>query len=118
LKEMRAIATETADVLERLDKLVERPAEFNRLVARVDELRTRMSRYQTTYELVVSVSQVAELRRLRADRTILDDQEETPESARRRLRRDREYVAAFIDGCDYLEKTLPEALARVREQLP
>jgi len=118
LKEMRAIATETADLLERLERLVERPTEFNRLVARVDELRTRMSHYESTYELVAGVSQVAELRRIHADRAILDDQQETPESARRRLRRDREYVAAFIEGCDYLQETLPQALARVREQLP
>ncbi len=116
LHEIRAIATETLTELDRLAGLLDRPAEFNRGVARIDELRVRMARYDRTYGLVSHVSQLAELRRVQADRTISDEQRETPARARRRLRRDREYVAALIDGCDYLLGLLPEALRRVRER--
>lgn len=117
LREIRQIATDTNELLEKLDKLVERPAEFNRLVVRVDELRARMQRNSRTYNLVSQVSQLAELRRLQADRSIHDEHDETPDTARRRLKRDRDYVAAFIDGCDFLQQLLPPALERVREQL-
>jgi hypothetical protein len=117
LREMKRTATETQELLGRLAGLVERPAEFNRLVGRVDELRSRVQRNERTYDLVSQVSQRAELRRLRADRAISDESRETCEMARRRLSRDREYVAAFIDGCDFLLQMLPEALQRARERL-
>lgn len=117
LQDTRQIAVETNELLPKLEGLVERPAEFNRLVARVDELRSRMQQSERTYNLVVQVSQLAELRRIQADRAIHDEPCETPETARRRLRRDREYVSAFIDGCDCLLNMLPQALERVRDRL-
>lgn len=117
VRQVRQIAVETAELLGRLVKLVERPAEFNRLIARVDELRSRMQRSDSTYNLVVQVAQLAELRRIQADRAIHDEDVETPATARRRLRRDREYVIEFIEGCDFLLRMLPEALRRVREQV-
>jgi hypothetical protein len=118
VREIRQIAVGTRDLLEQLGTLTDRPAEFNRLVARVDELRARMQRNDRTYNLVSQVSQLAELRRLHADRAIDDEARETPETARRRLRRDREYVTAFIEGCDFLLQMLPEAMGRACERLP
>lgn len=117
LAEVREIAVETGTLLRRLADLLDRPAEFNRLVARVDELRTRMQRLDRTYRLVSQVTQLGELRRVRADRTISDAGPETSATARRRLRRDGDYVAALIDGCDFLLQMLPEALQRLRERL-
>jgi hypothetical protein len=118
LAEMRRAAGETGELLAELARLVDRPAEFNRLVGRVDELRARVQHSQRTYDLVSQVSQRAELRRLHADRAISDERRETPESARRRLARDREYVAAFVEGCDFLLELLPQTLARVQERVP
>ncbi len=117
LRQTRQIAAETSELLAKLSGLVERPDEFNRLVARIDELRSLVRQNDRTYNLVVQVSQMAELRRLQADRSIHDDETETPATARRRLERDRAYVGAFIEGCDYLLQMLPEALQRVRERL-
>jgi hypothetical protein len=118
VREIRSIAGETVELLAQLAALVDRPKEFNRLITRVDELRTRMGRNERTFELVAQVSQYAEFRRVQADRAIRDGEAETPESIRRRLRRDREYATALIDGCDYLLQFLPQALQRVQEQLP
>jgi len=115
LSQVRRIAGQMRDLLPRLEELVHRPREFNRLVARVDELRTAMHRHDDLYRLVVDVSTAAELQRYQADRQLGTVQRETPESARRRLRRDREFVQAFCDGCDYLLKIMDEALARLRE---
>ena len=55
--------------------------------------------------------------RVQADRAISDQREETSRMARRRLRRDREYVAALLEGCDFLRQMLPQALERLRERL-
>ncbi len=117
IEEIRQIAADTSELLGKLVELVERPAEFNRLVVRVDDLRARMQRNDRSYTLVTQVSQMAELRRVQADRGIRDDEHETPETARRRLRRDREFVRAFIEGCDFMLEMLPEALERVRARM-
>jgi hypothetical protein len=118
LVEMREIADQTRTLLKKLTTLVEQRDEFNRLVGRVDDLRGRMQRYDRTYHLVTQVSQLAELRRVHADRSIHDGKVETPAMARRRLRRDVEYVDAFIDGCRFMERILPQALERLEEQMP
>jgi hypothetical protein len=118
LDEMKQVATKTLELLGKLADLVEQPAEFNRLIARVDELRGCVQRNRRTYDLVSQVSQRAELRRLHADRAINDRKRETPERARRRLARDREYVTAFIDGCEYLLHMLPAAAQRLEARRP
>lgn len=117
LREIHAIASETIVVLRQLEGLLDQPDEFNRLIGRVDELRARMHRNGRTTELVSKVSQMAELRRVQADRSISDREAETPAMARRRLKRDREYVEAFLEGCDYLLRMLPAVLQRTKEQL-
>ena len=116
--EIKEIAVEMHGLLEQLSSLLERPAEFNRVVVRVDDLRTRIRQYERIYKIVTGVSQLAELRRYSADRSIGEHEHETVAIARRRLRRDREFVAAFIDGCEYLEDMLPQALARLSEVSP
>lgn len=117
LRDTREIATRTEELLTRLEGLLDRPAEFNRVVTEIDELRVRMREHDQMYRLITQVSQLAELRRVHADRAIDDDTPETPETARIRLRRDREYVRSLIEGCAFLEEMLPEALERVRERL-
>jgi len=117
LKYVQRIAREMSGLLERLEALVERPADFNRLIVRVDELRTLIHKYREMYRLVIDVSATAELRRYTADRRIGTPQSETGETARRRLRRDRDFVESFIDGCEFLQSLLPEALVRLRERM-
>lgn len=115
LRQTRDIARRTRELLRRLGELVEQPAEFNRLIVEVDELRTRMNALGHIYTLVVDVSAAAELRRYGADRRIGEPTEETPAVARRRLARDAEFVDAFLDGCDFLERALQVACERLAE---
>ncbi len=112
---VRQIADETSKLLVRLEGLLDRPADFNRLVPQVDELRSRMARHGRTYEVVVQAAQLGELQRINADRSIRDDQDETVQTARRRLARDRQFVQALLDGCAFLLELLPEARKRLRE---
>jgi hypothetical protein len=112
---LRAIAEEMRPLLERLTASVDDPSAFNRLIVRVDELRTRIRQYERTYSLVVDVSQQAELQRYGADRRIGARDTETAVSAAARLQRDRAFVEAFIEGCAFLEELLPVALERLRE---
>lgn len=100
-------------LLEQLMRLVEQPAEFNRRLVAVDELRGEIRRLDRTYRIVVGVAPLAELRRIAADRRLQGDGPETPATARARLQRDRDYVAALIEGCTFLEELLPQAEARL-----
>ncbi len=117
VRRVREIAAETLRLLSGLDSLIERPAEFNRRVSQIEGLRAELDRYPHIYSLVIEVSTTAELRRHSADRKISRDAEgNSVEGARRRLIRDREFVASFLEGCEYLESVLPEVVERVRER--
>lgn len=115
LREVRGIAEETEALLGRLVELVERPDEFNRLLARVDDLRVRILQHDRLYKIVVEAAPVAELRRVSADRSLGAPERETAETAKRRLQRDREFVRGFLDGCAFLEQLLPDAIARLED---
>lgn len=117
VRKMRTMAEETVQLLKKMEGLVTKPTEFNRLVGRADELRIEMQRFQITYNIVVSVSQQAELRRYTADRKLLGIQKETADTARQRLTRDREYVESFVEACDFVADLLPQAIERTRERL-
>jgi hypothetical protein len=115
LERVKRIATETRALLERLVSLLDRPAEFNRLIARVDEMRAAITALPQIYNLVIEVSATGELRRHMADRQMARADDDGVAGARRRLTRDQEFVCAFLEGCEFLEKTLPETAARLRE---
>jgi hypothetical protein len=117
LERVHATAREMIELLEKLETLVEKPLEFNRQIVRVDALRILIHEYDAVYRLVLDVSAAAELRRFAADRDIGKPETETPAIARRRLKRDREFVASFLKGCEFLADVLPLALRRIREPL-
>lgn len=114
VREARDVSARTRELLEKLARLVATPQEFNRVVGQVDAERMRMAQLNDAYQLVCEVSATAQIRRYGADRRIGKRAEETPEVARRRVQRDAEFVASFIDGCDFLLKVLSTALDRVR----
>lgn len=116
VEELQRIGRATLKILERLTGLLDRPAEFNRELARVDDLRAAITKHDRTYKMVVGVSQLAELRRYSADRRIGSKGQETTETARRRLRRDITFVRDFLDGCAYLTELLPQTLERLRSR--
>ena len=113
-RKLKAIAAEMIELLTKLEQLIERPSEFNRLIVRVDDLRTSIQSFDVLFNLVADVAPSATLKRYGADRRLGTVERETAETARRRLARDRDFVEAFADGCDFLLSVLPEALERLR----
>jgi len=112
LTAFRDLCKNTLDLLQELTGLVEKPNEFNRLIGKVDELRTRVRQHQTIYEMVSSVSQLAELRRFTADRKIKAQDPSGGDRARRQLARDIEFVEHLLEGCDVLDGILVSAVER------
>ncbi len=100
------------DALRELQGLVERPAEFNRKLARVDELRTQIQHQEDVYRMLSLMGQHAELRRYKADRALEVANVQGPERARRQLARDIEFVAAMVEAADALLAVFDESMAR------
>lgn len=118
LEELRSIAVEMRGLLQRLCGLTSAADAFNRLIVQVDALRMRITRYEPLYQLVVEVSPQAELRRYAADRRLGAPQQETPAVAQRRLKRDCEFVDAFLDGLAFVAATLDQAAERLERFAP
>ncbi len=112
LTAFRDLCAETRTQLEELTGLVETPAEFNRRIARVDELRTVVQQHELIYRMVRDVSQLAELQKIAADRRITVDEATGKHRARRQLQRDRRFMEALLQGCDELQRILDDSLAR------
>jgi len=73
LRTFQSLCEETRDVLSEMEKLVDQPAEFNRRVVRVDELRTLVQHHAVIFRMVRDVSQLGELQRFAADRRLAMD---------------------------------------------
>ncbi|MBN1341237.1 MAG: motility associated factor glycosyltransferase family protein [Phycisphaerae bacterium] len=112
LIKFRELCQKTIDLLRKLTDLADKPGEFNRVVAQVDEVRSRVQQHQTVYEMVSGVSQMAELRRFTADRKIKADDPSGLDRARRQLTRDVDFIEHMLEGCDALDKILSGAIER------
>jgi hypothetical protein len=138
LAAFRALCVETRDLLRELEGLLDEPERFNRLIVRVDELRTLVQRHSSVFRMVRDVSQLGELQKFAADRRLAlelgrrrapsrgrpqeaksgrsrnhaQDPATSRLRAERQLQRDRLLVESLLEGSDYLEKIIDEALAR------
>ncbi len=108
----RDLCTQTLEVLEEMQGLIDRPREFNRAVTRVDALRTRVHQHERVCLMVSAAAQLAELRRYSADRHIHALADDGPERARRQLRRDVDFISSLKEGADDVATIVQEALDR------
>jgi len=117
LATFRGICQETMRIIGRLEGLTDRPSEFNRLIARVDELRTLVQEHGTIFRMVCGVSQRGELMKTSADRRMAIDAPRGREHTLRQLRRDRAFVEALLEGCGELQSILDQSLSRFEAEL-
>jgi hypothetical protein len=90
--EVERISTATLSLLKRMMEAADDAAELSRLIAQVDAYRAEIGRYNTAYELIVQLSQKAELDRFAADRRIAAAGLDAREKQKRQLRRDIDNV--------------------------
>lgn len=125
LSEFRGLCTQTRDLLAEMERLLDRPAEFDRRIVRVDELREMVFARGLIFQMVSDVSQLAELQKFSADRRLASDQsraaagsEMSPvDRARRQLARDRRFVDALLEGCAALQEILDCAVRRTEAMM-
>lgn len=113
----RKLCEETRDVLGRLETVVSDPPAFNRLIVRVDELRTAVRSHDEVFGLVSEVTQLAELQKFWADRRLAAEGLEGREKSVRQLARDVRFVDALLDGCAAVDAMFELALRRFDEEL-
>jgi hypothetical protein len=108
-----AVCDELLALLRELDGLTHDPEQFNRRLARVDELRTRIGQDSRPYMLVNAFTQEAELRRYSADRRIGAEGPEDAARAKRRIARDIEFLTAVREGALEVKPILDAARDRM-----
>jgi hypothetical protein len=113
LARARTVCEELLTLFDELDGLVHDPQRFNRRLARVDELRTRIHQESRAYRIINQSTQMVEFRRYIADRRIKAATADGAEIARRQIARDREFITGVRDGARDLEPVLREALQRM-----
>ncbi|NQU76054.1 MAG: DUF115 domain-containing protein [Planctomycetes bacterium] len=91
------------------------PSRFNRLHAKMNKWRLKIDSIKNIYNLVSSVVQLAEIKRLQMDKAI--DRKDLDEIAERRdqLARDIQYVSLLREGVQALRKMLNKATKRLQE---
>jgi hypothetical protein len=112
LATFRTLCEETRDLLLELEGLTGSPAQFNRRIVRVDELRTMVQSQEVMFQMVRDVSQLGELQKFAADRKLAGDESKDAAKARRQLQRDRQFIDSLLEGCDVLHDILSQSQAR------
>lgn len=69
--EIARIAEQTLVLLEEIHECIDDQPQVNRLIARIDSLRSRMNELGPCYDLISQMTQTTELQRFRADRQII-----------------------------------------------
>lgn len=115
LDAFESLCNETHETLNAMHEVLDDPPAFNRLIVRVDELRTLVQQHELMFRMVRDVSQLAELQKLAADRQVSFDAPDDQKRARHQLRRDAAFIDAMLEGCTRLRRIFTEAIRRFEE---
>ena len=118
VREVRGICRETIKVLHELRGLADRPDRFNRRLARMDELRTRLNESSRGFAIISAISQLSELRRFSADQKLAASDATGAKRARGQIARDLEFVQATEDGARAAEDIISTAIQRLDSAPP
>jgi len=107
------LCRQTGRDLEELDRLLDRgPTEFNRGIAKADRARVLAHKDKRIIRMVGDLAQLAEYRRLTADRALEGQDLPDVERARRQLRRDKAYNQGLIEAGENLREVFEATLKR------
>lgn len=109
---IRDLCDETRGVLEELKNLIDRPAEFNRRIRKVDELRLQVRQHDRAYTILTAGSQLAEFRKFSADQRLKQSGAVGAERARLQLERDVQFVTALRADAERMIEIMEHARAQ------
>jgi hypothetical protein len=101
---------------EMIDYQTDEP-KMHRLFVEVDRLRAKVGADPQTFEMVVFLNTIGELRRFNADLSVKSAKTGSLDHQKRQLTRDVDYVTNLEAGADRLLAILEDAVARLARQL-
>ena len=115
IEEFKQLCDKTRGLVVKLQGLIDQPAEFNKVIIQVDEIRSIVNTHSRSLKIVCTVSTLAEMRRFMHDRHLDAKQPTGTKRAKHQLKRDIEYMEALIKGCDEVTELLKEAQDRIEQ---
>jgi hypothetical protein len=116
-EEIGRISADTLPLLKEIHDHIDDQARVNRVIARVDQLRARMSELGRTYDQVTQITQQTELDRFKRDRLVAASKASGPERQRLQVERDIENVKAILDAADAFAELMDKTILRLEEQM-
>ncbi len=111
--QIEQISHETLPLLEEIRDHIEDQARVNRVIAKVDALRTRMNQFGPCYDLVLQLTQSSELSRFQKDRRICAESLQGVERQRRQVQRDIENVRSVMTAAGQFMELMDETTAHI-----
>ena len=115
IQELSDISEKTVVLVNKMLKDIENQEYVNKLMIELDELRSKVRHREKIYELVRSVSQMAEYYRFRADRELEVLGKDGIDRQRHQLQRDVGYVSEIRKGCDTIIGIINDAIERFKD---
>jgi hypothetical protein len=115
--DMKETCAQTVPLLREMIESQTDEARMHRLFVEVDRLRARVGADPQTFEMVVFLNTIGELRRFNADLSVKSAKSGSLDHQKRQLTRDIDYVSNLEAGADRLIAVLDDALARLNRQL-
>jgi hypothetical protein len=115
-EEIGKISDQTLPLLEEIREHLEDQGRVNRLIARVDELRTRMDGFGRTYDQVMQYSQQTEMKRFEKDRLLAAARLEGTKRQEFQLERDIENVRAVGLAAKAFVNSMTDIAEQLREE--
>ncbi len=97
-REIIRVGLETLPLLEQIRANIGHHETVNRLIGKIDRLRTQMDKYGPTYELVQQFDQTAELARFQADQRIVEQKLAGEALQQAQIARDIENVKSLLQA--------------------
>jgi hypothetical protein len=115
-QEIGRISDETLPMLEEIGRCIEDQPRVNKLIARIDENRSRMNEFGRTYDQVMQFSQQTELKRFERDRRLAAAKLQGIERQKWQLDRDTENVKAVSVAAQAFVETMEEVAEDLARQ--
>lgn len=116
--QIEQISRDTLPLLEEVAAHIDDQPRVNRLIARIDQLRARMNQLGPCYDLILQISQSAELNRFQQDRRIHADALVGIERQRQQVRRDIENVRSITSAAADFVQLMSDVITHLTPPLP
>lgn len=116
-RQIEQIARDTLPLLMEVRDHLEDQKRVNRVIAKIDTLRAKMSEFGPCYDLVMQLTQKSELERFREDRAIAASGLSPMERQRRQVHRDIESVTAVAAAAADFQDLMADVIERLQNQV-